>query len=308
MIFSIILVVLYYFIFILLKDGKLFYNHNDKKLFKKLLINMNIILLSALLFLSSFLGFTTFAYGQDVPKNVHLVYDVYNKNMHVVTIEADYQLNTEKYNVQTHFYSAGFASFFFHLNTHSNVNGIFKNNHVYPGLFTSKGYSRGTDRTAVIDFNYGKSITVKELTPPREENRDIIPETQIQNSIDMISAMTDLIYRVRTTGKCEDNFNFFDGVRLFSFRSWTGEIGEIPSTWTSPYRGSALLCNGVIKQTGGLKQSHNRAKMAKEQPGTLWFQNIDGIGLLPVRFQFLHPKVGTVIAILRHVKPPVREN
>lgn len=240
-------------------------------------------------------------------KPVHLIFDVYNKNLHVVTIEASYQLTADHYYIQAHFASAGLANFFVNLNMISSVNGNVEGNNITPNLFRSSGKSKGEKFQTLIDFHNPQQINIKTLIPGKEKNRDALDQNQINNSMDIMSAMIKLIRHVRTENKCDDQLKIFDGLRIFTFNSQTIGKTTVPSTWTSPYRGQALLCKAIAQQTGGLKQSRHRALMAKPQPGYLWFQSIDSIGILPIRFEFDHPKMGKVIVILRKI-PNINQN
>ncbi|MDI2090329.1 DUF3108 domain-containing protein [Commensalibacter oyaizuii] len=234
-------------------------------------------------------------------KPVSLVYDVYNKGLHVITVKATYTLTPDQYSVKAHFISAGLASIVFSLDTYSTVSGIFKNEKAIPTIFNSHGKSKKEDFHIVIDFNHGQLPIIKTLTPARDPERDPLTDAQMQHSLDIMSAMAELIYRVRTTGKCDDQFRLIDGLRVYTFHSETVGEREMPSTWTSPYRGQALFCKAVAQQIGGLKHSRHRALMAQPQPGSIWFKNIDQVGILPVRFDFQHPKMGMVTGVLRKI-------
>lgn len=248
-----------------------------------------------------FIGQTLHAQVLRQDKTSTLVFDVYNKNMHVVVIHATYQLLKDQYKVTAHFASAGLVGFFVSLDMTSSVNGRIQDGHVAPEQYESKGKSKGEKFKTLIDFHDGQKTEVVTLLPGKEKNRDSLNQDQMDKTIDILSAMIELIHQVRTENKCDDSFQIFDGIRVFKFQSQTVGDSPIPSTWTSPYQGQALLCSAVARQTGGLKQSRHRALMARPQPGYLWFKSVDGVGMLPVRFEFDHPKMGKVIVILRNI-------
>lgn len=252
------------------------------------------------------LTFFSAAYAQDISSNqsqsVKLVYDIYNKGLHVITINADYVLTPTTYTVKARFTSAGVASLVFSLDTNSTVNGMFKNNHAFPGTYQSTGKDKNGKFKLVMNSNYGSKTDITTLEPARGNDRDALTPAQQTHSLDMLSAMADLIYRVRTTGKCDSQFNLLDGLRSYSFHSQTVGENEIPSTWTSPYRGKAILCTAVAQQVGGFKtHSRNRQLLSQPQPGSIWFKDIEGIGYLPVRFDFKNPKMGVVTGVLRKI-------
>lgn len=252
------------------------------------------------------LTFCSMVYAQEVSSNknqsIKLVYDIYNKGLHVITMKADYQLTPTTYTVKANFASAGMASLVFSLNTNATVNGVFKNGHAFPGTYQSIGKDKNGPFKLVMNSNYGSKTDITTLEPARGDDRDALTPAQLTHSLDTLSAMADLIYRVRTTGKCDSQFNLLDGLRSFTFHSETVGETEMPSTWTSPYEGKAILCTAVAQQVGGFKtHSRNRKLLSQPQPGSIWFKNIEGIGYLPARFDFKNPKMGMVTGILRKI-------
>ncbi len=236
-----------------------------------------------------------------VTKPVHLIFDVYNKNLHVVVIKASYMLTDNDYTVQASFRFAGLVSLFANLDMTSSIQGHIQNNKVLPMQFKSFGKSKGQKFTTLINFNNPQHVEIKILIPQRESNRDALSQDQMNNSLDMLSAMIELIYRVRANNQCDDQFKILDGSRLFTFKSQSAGRSIIPSTWASPYRGEALFCKAVTQQIGGLKHSRHRALMSRPQPSYIWFKNVDKVGILPIRFDFDHPKMGNISIILRKV-------
>lgn len=235
-------------------------------------------------------------------KSVKLVYDIYNKGLHVITVNADYVLTPTTYNVKARFASAGVASLVFSLNTNATVNGMFKNGHAFPGTYQSIGKDKNGKFKLVMNSNYGLKTDITTLEPARGNDRDALTPAQQTHSLDTLSAMADLIYRVRTTGKCDSQFNLLDGLRSFTFHSQTVGESEMPSSWTSPYKGKALLCTAVAQQVGGFKtHSRNRKLLSQPQPGSIWFKDIEGVGYLPARFDFKNPKMGVVTGVLRKI-------
>lgn len=234
---------------------------------------------------------------------VKLVYDIYNKGLHVISVNANYVLTPTTYKVNAHFFSAGLGSLVFTLDSDAVVDGVFKNGQGLPGVYQSTGKDKNGDFKLVMNSHYGLKTDIMTLDPARGNDRDALTADQQTNSLDMLSAMADLMHRVNTTGKCDAQFNLLDGLRSFTFRSQTaaGE-SDIPSNWGSPYQGKALLCQVVAQQVGGFKtHSRHRALLAQPQPGYIWFQKVADIGYLPVRFDFKNPKMGMVTGILQKV-------
>lgn len=234
-------------------------------------------------------------------KPVKLTFDVYNKNLHVIVIKASYLLSSDRYAIQARFNSAGIVSFFVDLDMTLRGQGKIQGNNLFPDDYQSFGKSKGKKFIANIDFSHPQNVKIITLDPPKEEKRDALSQDQMNGSIDLVSAMMELVHRVRTHQNCDDQFKILDGTRIFMFQSQTAGKMQIPSSWTSPYKGEALFCKAVAQQTGGLKRSRHRALSAQPQPGSLWFKEIDNIGMLPVRFEFHNPKMGEVIVILRRV-------
>ncbi|EUK18697.1 DUF3108 domain-containing protein [Commensalibacter papalotli (ex Servin-Garciduenas et al. 2014)] len=246
-------------------------------------------------------------YAQEVSsgknQSIRLVYDIYNKGLHVITMKADYELSATTYKVKANFASAGMASLVFSLDTNATVDGVFKNGHAFPGTYQSIGKDKNGQFKLVMNSNYGTKTDITTLEPARGDDRDALTPAQQTHSLDILSAMADLIYHVRTTGKCDSQFNLLDGLRSFTFHSQSVGESEMPSTWTSPYKGKAILCRATAQQVGGFKtHSKNRVLLSQQQPGSIWFKDIEGIGYLPARFDFKNPKMGIVTGVLRKIQ------
>jgi len=228
---------------------------------------------------------------------VHLRYAVYVHGFHVVDVHADYALSQDGYDVRTSLQTDGIWAMLLKMKIESDGQGRFDGSAVRPEFFKSNGYSRGKERT--LDIRYeGISPVVKDLTPP-ETDRVPVEVNDRANAIDTVGAMMLLLGTLDRTEKCDGGVKIFDGLRLIDMNSTSAGNQALPDDSRLSYTGSAIRCDFVGQQVAGfMRFSHHEAQMRKPQPGSVWFQNIPGYGLVAVRIELNHPKLGHLTVLL----------
>jgi len=105
------------------------------------------------------------------------------------------------------------------------------------------------------------------------------------------------------TRQCNGGAKVFDGLRLVDMHATDAGAQPLPEDSRLAYQGQALRCDFVGEQIGGfMRSSRHESLMRKPQPGSVWFQDIAGYGLVAVRIELNHPKLGHLTVLLE--SPP----
>ncbi|MCX5614166.1 DUF3108 domain-containing protein [Bombella saccharophila] len=231
-------------------------------------------------------------------QNVHLHYNMYVRGYHFVNVDADYVLQPWGYGIQTHLYSVGLASWFFTVNLLSTAQGHFNEVDTRPLSYDNRGFSRGEELHTHIEFDHtGPHVTV--LQPP-ETGREAMPEVEFRQSVDMLSYLVGLVHHMDVRQNCTTGQSVFDGIRL-SYMDMHGPFKTTLPTDHHPfYTGDAMRCDFTGKQIGGFSiGSPFKDAKATPHPGSVWFVRDPKAGLIPVRLQFSHPKIGMLLVVLQ---------
>lgn len=234
----------------------------------------------------------------DTKSSVDLHYAVFVHDFHVLDADGAYGLRPWGYGGSARLYTIGLASWFLTVNIAAHVEGRFENGKVLPIFYDSTGLSRGKQRHVHLTFDQN-GPHVESLTP-HDDDRDPLPDAQLKNAVDILSGLGLLFHTLETTGKCRLSGNIFDGLRLTRIDSQGPFTDIIPDEHDNYYKGSAQRCDFTGRQIAGfVVHSHHRDLLSAPQPGQAWFQHIGGIGIIPVRIDFHHPKLGKIVMILQ---------
>lgn len=236
--------------------------------------------------------------------NVRAHYGVYLHGLHVLDASVAYTLSGSGYSAETHIVPAGIASLFLKMDIISAADGRFTADHaVTPLFFDSAGYSREKKRH--VRLSYVNAVPRVDVIEPPEPNREPVPADQLNGAVDTLSGMARLIRTVSRTHQCNGGSTVFDGLRLTRMTFKGPFEAQAPSGRGQVYAGLSLRCDFVGQQIAGfVRNSPNRAKLATPQGGSVWFHETEGFGLVPVRVEFDHPKIGHVTVVLQ--KPVTR--
>lgn len=242
------------------------------------------------------IGIAGHAYGDD--GQIGAPYAVYTHGFHVADADANYRLTDWGYGINTHIKAGGLLSLFLRMDVSSSANGRFIDGSAEPVQYSSGGYSRGQSRSIVIHYD-NRTPTVTTLQP-KEPDRETVPASDLPNAIDTLSAMALLLSTLQHTGHCDGSSRVFDGLRLTMMKAHGPTPTIIPTETGEVFRGAGLRCDFIGQQTAGfVKGSSHLNEMKAAHPGAAWFQNVPGVGLVAVRIEFDHPKMGKIIAVLQ---------
>ncbi|MBR0559610.1 DUF3108 domain-containing protein [Neokomagataea anthophila] len=249
-------------------------------------------------------AFTSTVWAQDStpisgPVSAHESFAAYVHDLHALNADVSFATQPWGYGGNAHIRSIGMIGWFVRMDVTARMEGHFgPGNTVAPILYDSAGLSRGAQRHVHLDYQ-NNTPTVTVHTPP-ETDRDPVPSSTLPGTIDTFSGMVRLLQTMRNTGQCNGSANVFDGARLTHITVHGPVADNVPTDHDQLETGAALRCDFVGQQVAGfIKDSPNRAKMASPQPGAVWFKNVQGFGLLPVRVEFEHPKLGHISLVLQ---------
>ncbi|MCQ9154602.1 DUF3108 domain-containing protein [Acidomonas methanolica] len=231
---------------------------------------------------------------------VNAQYRVFAHGFHVADASASYKLTPWGYGITTHIVAGGLLSVLIRMDVVSHAEGRFEKGWVAPMNFGSGGYSRGKTRHVEVTYQNGAPV-VTQLTPP-ENDRVPVADDEKRNAIDTLSAMALLLNTIEQTGHCDGASRVFDGIRLTAMTVHGPTEAEVPETSGEVFLGKSLRCDFVGQQVAGfIKDTTHLAEMKAPHNGSAWFQSMPGLGLVAIRIEFDHPKLGHMIAILDRI-------
>lgn len=230
------------------------------------------------------LALATAAAAQAQPVDVK--YAAYNTGLHVIDLEAHIAISPDAYRIDVAYHLTGVVGAIIHGDSKTTVDGRFDRGEAEPRELFSTGHLRGQPRVTQIDWRDGNPV-ISQLQPPVETERDPVPADAQAHTIDTLSAMATLIYKVSTTGRCEGATHTFDGRRLAEISAHT--VGEevLPQTDRSSFHGTALRCDFDGRQLAGFVKDEDQAALRRPQHGSAWFARLTPGGpIVPVRMMF----------------------
>ena len=217
---------------------------------------------------------------------VTLHYEAYAAGLNVIDMDADFNVQPDRYHVTLDVKAVGALGAFSSSHTRTTVDGRFVSGHPVPARFYSAGVLRGENRVTQIDYVNGQPA-IRQLVPPNEKEREDVPPAQQRDTVDTLSAMAELIHQVNTTHRCDGQTSTFDGRRLATLAARTSGEQPLEPSGRSSYAGPTLRCEFRGQMLGGFKTDEDRAEQQKPQVGTAWFAPlVPGGPLVPVRVAF----------------------
>ena len=138
-------------------------------------------------------------------------------------MEAAFGVGPHSYEVRVDYHTTGVVSLFHHGHQLNTVVGTWEADRPQPQEFQSVGVWQGEDKVTLIDYLHGQPL-VRRLIPPQDKEREPVPLSLQQNSVDSLSALALMIRRVTDTGRCDASVHTFDGNRASEITAHT--VGE----------------------------------------------------------------------------------
>ncbi|MCP1229486.1 DUF3108 domain-containing protein [Acetobacter indonesiensis] len=223
-------------------------------------------------------------------------YLVFVHGLHVMDIQATYRLDDTQYGVGAHVKTAGLFGMFMKTDLTLQARGRFAGGKIEPESFETAGWSRKRTRHAII--HYQDSTPQVALMDPVETDREPVTDEERKGAVDTLAMLMGLLHDVRSTQSCRGQEKVFDGLRLTTLSFQSAGEQKIPSGGPLDWGEAALRCNFVGQQIKGFKFSSEKSKLRNPQPGRAWFEKIGTMGLVAVRIELDHPKLGHITVLL----------
>ena len=220
------------------------------------------------------------------PLSLHASYETYAAGIHVAEVDTAFSFGPWNYQMNLDYRTTGIVGFFFGGHQFDHVNGFWQGRRAAPSVFVGRGEWRGIDRVAEIDYRQGKPV-IRRLTPPNTDEREAVPASLQDHTIDTLSAVAELIHVVAETGRCETAVRTYDGRRAVELEAHT--VGEemLETNSRSKFGGKTLRCDFSGRMLAGFKLGDDRARDSRPMHGSAWLAPVVAGGPpLPVRLAF----------------------
>lgn len=239
----------------------------------------------------------TLAFAQTVqPSQTALTYSVFVHGLHVMNMQATYWLNDQQYGVAAHVKTTALFGLFMKTDLSMQAQGRFDGRIVEPEKFETQGWSRRQMRRASIVYN--NAVPEVAVLEPAETDREPVSTEERKGAVDVLSALMGILHQARSTQSCQGQEKLFDGLRLTTLSLQTAGEERLPSGGPWDWGENALRCNFVGQQVKGFRFSSDKSKLHNPQPGRVWFEKIGNLGLVAVRIELDHPKLGRINVLL----------
>lgn len=227
--------------------------------------------------------------------DVHVHYAAYAAGLPVVAIEADWDILPAAYKVHLAVRTIGALAIAASGRGESTAEGAFDAGRPQPRRFFSQGTFRGEQRVTQIDYP-GREPHIRQMVPPKEEERDPVPPAQQAGTVDGLSAMAVLVRQVNATGRCDGRVETYDGRRLSEVATRTGPVQQLETTGRSSYSGPALRCDVEGRMTAGFVRTEDTTRLRQPTRATVWFAALaPGGEQVPVRVEIQTRWFGPIV-------------
>lgn len=242
------------------------------------------------------------------PLAAHLTFNTYAAGLQVAEVDAGIALGPTTYQIELAYHTTGMTSVFVHGYQYDLVTGSWGSAVPRPSRFLALGQWRGEERVVRIEYDRGTPV-VKEMRPTADEEREPVPASLQQNTIDAVSALAQLVRTVEKTGRCDGAVRTYDGRRAVEIKATTGGEEMLPTSSRSIFAGKALRCDFVGRLVAGFKLDEDREKAARPLRGSAWLAPLrTGEAPLPVRITFQTRWMGDMTMYLTAVDDDPKVN
>lgn len=236
------------------------------------------------------------SYGQSTSPQTAVRYRVFVHSLHVMDIQASYRLSDQQYGIAAHVKTTPLFGLFMKTDLSMQAQGRFEGQEVDPDHFETEGWSRRQQRHARIVYK-DQTPEVTLLDPP-ETDREPVTQEERKGAMDVLAMLMGLLHQVRLTQSCQGQEKIFDGLRLTTLSIQSVGEQKLPSGGPLDWGEAGLRCNFVGQQIKGFKFTSDKSKLHNPQPGRVWFEKIGAAGLVAVRIELDHPKLGRISVLL----------
>jgi hypothetical protein len=230
----------------------------------------------------------------------HAVYDAYAAGFNAVQLRTSFGFDAQGYRLSVQSRTLGLVDLFVGSRQFTAAEGVWQGERPQPRQFRADGLWRGKRRTALIDYEQGMPV-IRDLVPPETSREPVSPQLQA-DTLDTLSPLAFLAYRVAMTGNCDATARTFDGRRLEAVTARTGGWEMLPPSTVSVFTGRALRCEFEAHQIGGFASGEDRERAAQPRRGSIWVASpAPGAPPLPVQIRLEYGWLGHATAYLSEI-------
>jgi Protein of unknown function (DUF3108) len=226
---------------------------------------------------------------------VALTYDVRWGPLSVLSMELTSRVGDDQYQATSVLQTRGLIGKVFPWRSNAESRGRRERGALRPEWHRSDGTYRSERRTVAIDYPDDAPMRVV-VTPPPEEQRDVVPDELQQATVDPLTAS------LLTVGAdCRGVVPVFDGRRRYDLRLEEQPPATVPRGADDIYTGTARRCRATVEARAGLWRDDPRES---EKPTTLEFWIAtprEGVPPIPVYLELSGPR-GTLAMVLTRVR------
>jgi hypothetical protein len=177
-------------------------------------------------------------------------YDVRYGPVTILSLRATTELADRRYRADAEMRTTGLAALLFPWQASATSEGQREADNLRPMAHRSSGEFRGQRRTVQISYGAGGSVVTAVQPPADADDRDPVPESLQQHTVDPLTATLSAI-----ASPCNGSVRVFDGRRRYDILFT--DLGDtvVPRSRRSAYSGRARHCQGTIKPLAGFWRS-----------------------------------------------------
>jgi hypothetical protein len=182
---------------------------------------------------------------------VQLDYELYYKGLRALTARFDLELGPKDYRISVDAETAGLVSVFVSWRNRSMSTGEVTDQGIEPRYHRQSGTWRGGTRSVTLSFDPQRQVAVEVEPPPKEDDRDPVPQELTMSTVDLLSAIVGVQHAVASGRGCTGSWPVFDGRRRYDVS--VEEIGTVhmAADDRSSYAGQAVRCRATYTQLAG---------------------------------------------------------
>ena len=228
-------------------------------------------------------------------------YVVRTAGLHVMDVEAQFELDGPRYRVRAHVRTTGLAGVFAHGDHVTSVEGEWRGGEPTPLRYRAEGVWRGGPRAVVLDWPSPGQPVLRRLEPPNQGEREPVPEALARNTTDALSALARLVRTVARTGRCDGTAAVYDGRRRVDYTAASAGRQTLPAE--GGFAGEALRCTVESRLLAGRRDDQDPAEARRPQTASVWLAPpLPGRDPIPVRVELPNRWFGTTRAVLVRVE------
>ena len=233
--------------------------------------------------------------------SLRATYDLYAAGMGIARVQATLDLSRSGYRMDMSMHTTGVVSFFVRGDQHTTVEGTWDGNRPLPHTYRGNGIWRGEERAALIEYDHGQP-QVRHLVPPNQQEREEVPPSLREGTIDSLSAAIELMRQVAVTSRCDGQARLYDGRRVSTIAAHTVRDELLAPHGRSSWSGRALRCDFEGRVIAGFRLADDEATRRRPLNGTAWMARpFDDAPPIPVQLTFETRWFGTTTMYLTSV-------